>query len=48
MKIFLLITVTILSGYAFSHIISERQAAVQRPILQKLRRKPHSSAIAQP
>lgn len=31
MKIFLLITVTILSGYAFSHIISERQAAVQRP-----------------
>ena len=32
MKIFLLvaITVTILGGYAFSHIVSERQAAVQR------------------
>lgn len=33
MKIFLLvaITVTILSGYAFAHIVSERQAAAQRP-----------------
>ena len=40
MKIFLLvaITVTILGGYAFSHIVSERQAAVQRP----------GSAIAKP
>src|ERR1700690_53477 len=33
MKLFLIaaITVTILGGYAFSHIVSERQAAVQRP-----------------
>jgi hypothetical protein len=33
MEIFLIvaITVTILCGYAFSHIISERQAAAQRP-----------------
>jgi hypothetical protein len=33
MKIFLIlaITVTILGGYAFSHIVSERQAAAERP-----------------
>ena len=33
MKIFLIaaVTITILGGYAFSHIVSERQAAAQRP-----------------
>jgi hypothetical protein len=33
MKLFLIvaITATVLAGYAFSHIVSERQAAAQRP-----------------
>jgi hypothetical protein len=33
MKLFLIaaITVTILAGYAFSHVVSERREAVQRP-----------------
>ncbi|HXM22764.1 MAG TPA: hypothetical protein VN948_16015 [Terriglobales bacterium] len=37
MKIFLVvaITVTILGGYAFSHIVSERQAAAQRSATTK-------------
>ena len=50
MKLFLIvaITVTILGGYAFSHIVSERQAAVQRPLRQTPNRKLHSSATAPP
>ena len=34
MKIFLLVAIalTVLAGYAFPHIVSERQASVQRPI----------------
>jgi hypothetical protein len=42
MKIFLLvaITVTILAGYAFSHIVSERQALAQQPRSASIKETP--------
>jgi hypothetical protein len=50
MKMFLIvaITVAVLGGYAFSQIVSERQGAAQRPVLQTPKGKLPSTATGPP